>query len=91
MDNSFMNYLLIGLWQEAWNMTGSVRPQFGARLANFVMNLDLLNSYWSKIQQRFGIGSDGCKLKISPQKRPYDSPSYLSLAGPSPILIIDWS
>ena len=41
--------------------------------------------------KRLGIGSDECKSKISIQKSPYDSSSYQSLAGPSPILIIDGS
>jgi len=41
--------------------------------------------------KRLGIGSDECKSKISIQKSPYDSSSYQSLAGLSPILIIDWS
>jgi hypothetical protein len=39
----------------------------------------------------FGISSDGFKSKINIQKSPYDSSSYQSLAGLSPMLIIDWS
>ena len=73
-------------------MTESIRPQFGIRLANLVMNLRLADFVLiKKVQARFGIGSDGCKSKFSLQKSPHDSSSYKSLAGPSPILIIDWS
>jgi len=71
--------------------SNSSRCEFGFRLRN---DLSLLRSYGlmrTHRARRFGIGLDGFKSNISIQIRPYDSSSYKSFAGPSPILTIDGS